>query len=106
MNRIQCEKRMVRLMIEFYCRKEHHTKKPCSECLTLIDYAHKRLDRCKYGNQKPSCGSCTTHCYRKTEQEQIRRVMRYSGPRMVLYHPIASLKYVIFRWIFALHLSH
>lgn len=97
MNRIDREKITVRVMVALYCRKHHHAAELCDECLHLVAYAHDRLDRCRYGNQKLDCGGCKTHCYRKVEQAQIRAVMRFSGPRMLFYHPIESLKHAFIR---------
>jgi len=98
MNRIAREKRTVRLMVELYCRKVHRERELCEECRNLLQYAHLRLDGCRYGNRKPACGRCKTHCYRKCEQEQIRQVMRFSGPRMLFFHPVAALEHLIFGW--------
>lgn len=31
----------------------------------------------------------------ENKREQIREVMRFSGPRMIMYHPIATIRHVI-----------
>ena len=51
MSRIQREKEIIDLMIKIYCNKKHKTKKDelCDECKELLEYAHKRLDFCKFG---------------------------------------------------------
>ena len=46
-------------------------------------YARLRLEKCRYGADKPTCAKCTTHCYRPAMRERVRAVMRYSGPRML-----------------------
>ncbi len=97
MNRIDREKRTVELMVALYCSKRHHTAKLCDECSRLVVYAHNRLDKCRYGNTKLDCGGCKTHCYGKLQQEQIRKVMRFSGPRMLFYHPLAVIKHALMR---------
>jgi len=98
MNKIDREKHTVGLMIELYCRKKHQSKELCDECSQLLTYARERLSRCRYGNQKPACAKCKTHCYRKIEQERIRRVMRFSGPRMLFYNPKASIAHLFAIW--------
>ncbi|MBR5299595.1 MAG: nitrous oxide-stimulated promoter family protein [Bacteroidales bacterium] len=94
MSRIEREKRTVSLMIRIYCRKKEGNKTLCSDCRVLEEYAHKRLSACKYGNLKTSCKKCPTHCYRKEMREKIREVMRFSGPRMILYHPIEAIRHI------------
>jgi len=79
MSRIAKEKQTVERMIRFYCRR-HHGTELCPECAALIEYAHHRLDRCAFGEQKPSCRQCVVHCYAPKRRAQIREVMRYSGP--------------------------
>jgi hypothetical protein len=53
----------------------------------LLAYSHQRLDRCPYGDEKPSCKACPIHCYRPSEREAMRQVMREAGPRMLWRHP-------------------
>ena len=89
------EKKVVSKMIHLYCRGNHQSgKQLCSSCSTLLDYALIRLERCPYGNEKPTCGSCPIHCYKKDMREQIRIVMRYAGPRMIFYHPIDAIRHI------------
>ena len=66
----------------------------CPQCQALLDYAHKRLDHCKFGEDKPSCTRCPVHCYKPALREQIRQVMRYSGPRMLLHDPIMAIRHL------------
>ena len=66
----------------------------CPQCQALLDYAHKRLDHCKFGEDKPSCTRCPVHCYKPDMREQIRQVMRYSGPRMLLHDPIMAIRHL------------
>ena len=95
MNKIEREKYTVSLMIQLYCRKKEGNKTLCNDCRELEKYAHKRLSACKYGEQKTSCKKCPTHCYRKDMREKIREVMRFSGPRMIIHHPIEALRHLI-----------
>ena len=66
----------------------------CPQCQVLLDYAHKRLEHCRFGEGKPSCTRCPVHCYKPAMREQIRQVMRYSGPRMLLHDPIMAIRHL------------
>lgn len=96
MTRIEREKRTVRQMIEIYCHGQGHCRKGvCTECSALLEYAHSRLDHCKFGEQKPTCEKCPIHCYKPAMRKQIRIVMRYAGPRMLWHHPIAAIRHLL-----------
>ena len=84
----------IRAMVRIYCR-EHHTDEGglCPECQGLLDYAGVRLERCRFGVEKPVCAKCPVHCYQPARREQVRVVMRYAGPRMVWRHPVLSVRH-------------
>ncbi|MCF0199062.1 MAG: nitrous oxide-stimulated promoter family protein [Bacteroidaceae bacterium] len=88
------EKKVVELMVRLYCRKREGNDSLCADCEALLAYAHARLDRCRFGEQKPSCQRCPIHCYRPEMRERIRQVMRWAGPRMLLYHPLIALRHL------------
>lgn len=73
----------------------HSTRPICPECAALLDYAHRRLDSCRFGNGKPSCRKCPVHCYRADMRERIRTVMRWAGPRMIFSHPMAATRHLL-----------
>ena len=53
MTRIEREKQTIKLMVEIYCKKKHGTKgELCAECQEFLEYAHKRLSFCKFGEKK------------------------------------------------------
>lgn len=90
------EKAMVSQMIALYCKKKHHTKSGlCSECAALDAYARERSDKCPFMETKTFCSNCRVHCYKKDMREQIRQVMRFSGPRMLFHHPVAAISHVV-----------
>jgi len=91
-DRITREKEMLPEMIKIYCRGVHKTKRGelCPECSELCDYALYRLDHCRWGNEKNFCSQCPCHCYKPAMREKIRAVMRYSGPRIMLRHPLVG----------------
>ena len=83
-------------MIEIYCHgKKHVSKWLCEDCSTLLDYAYQRLDHCKFGENKPTCKKCPIYCYKPDMKEKMREAMRYEGPRMMWYHPIAAIRHII-----------
>ncbi|WP_081625321.1 nitrous oxide-stimulated promoter family protein [Paenibacillus massiliensis] len=96
-NRIASEKYIVEKMIIVFCRGHRHSSNHsslCPECNELLSYAHKRLDQCRFGESKSFCEQCPIHCYSRQMRARIKEVMRYSGPRMLLYHPGLALKHM------------
>ena len=91
----QREKKVVSLMITLYCRKNHGGESLCPECAALRDYAMLRSDKCPFMETKTFCSNCRVHCYKKEMREKIREDMRFSGPRMILYHPVLAIRHVI-----------
>ncbi|WP_394132413.1 nitrous oxide-stimulated promoter family protein [Shewanella maritima] len=97
-NNLLYEYRTISAMVEIYC-KAHHPNKPkrgvCQECETFLEYAHTRLDRCPYGQDKPTCNKCPVHCYKPEMKQHARDIMIYAGPRMLLPHPIMAIKHLL-----------
>ena len=95
--KIQKEKETVEKFIRLYCEKKHDSssKTLCPDCQNLLEYSHLRLEQCKYQEDKPTCRKCPIHCYNPTMREEIRRVMRFSGPRFALYAPIDWIRHQI-----------
>ena len=74
MGRIEKEKKTITLMIDIYCKKKHkHKDGLCEECQELLEYAHKRLDFCKFGEEKSFCSKCPIHCYKKRYESKSKR---------------------------------
>lgn len=93
--RIEREKVTVRHMIELWCRHQHGGRKLCEECSELCEYSLARLEKCRFGDNKTKCHKCSVHCYKPEMRERIREVMRYSGPRMLLHHPVEAMIFLI-----------
>lgn len=91
------EKAILSKMVSLYCRKKHCQphKTLCTDCSELLEYAHLRCENCPHMANKTSCKHCKTPCYKPNMREAIREVMRWSGPRMILYHPIMLVQYKI-----------
>ena len=91
------EKEAVGLMIEIYCRGNHHADAvPCEECRALLAYAQQRLAACPL-EDKPACRDCAIHCYAPDKRKAIQAVMRYAGPRLLLRNPAAALAHLLRR---------
>jgi hypothetical protein len=96
-NRLHRAQKTVSKMITLYCHAHHkpyHTSL-CLDCLDLAAYAHRRIERCPYGADKPPCAKCPIHCYQADRREQIRQVMRFAGPRMLLHHPRLAILHLV-----------
>lgn len=92
-NRIRDDINTVTTMIKIYCKK-NHGKELCDECLELAKYAEERAKNCKFSHKKPVCGKCAVHCYKPQMREKIKKVMKYSGPKMIYKHPLMLIKYI------------
>jgi hypothetical protein len=92
--RLNREWKTMAAMIEIHCRDHHGaTASLCAECRELLDYAGARLERCRFGAEKPACANCPVHCYQPARRQQVKAVMRYAGPRMLRQHPLLSLRH-------------
>jgi hypothetical protein len=98
--RLARELATIRAMAGIYCH-DHHGASPtaqgvlCAECQDLMDYATRRLDRCVFGDDKPTCANCKVHCYTATVRERVRVMMRYAGPRMLWRRPLLAIAHVV-----------
>lgn len=98
--RLGREKKTLAVMLWIYCRNHHDSigKQLCPDCQKLAEYADQRLQKCPFGVTKGPCSQCEIHCYKPEMREQIRDVMRYSGPRMLSRHPVLALSHLIKQW--------
>ena len=106
------ELKTIEAMVAMYCRGHRHLcgqghreersddfgrRQPlCADCVDLQDYAKRRLERCVFGDAKPTCANCVVHCYSAEMRNRIRIVMRWAGPRMLLRHPLLALSHMIY----------
>jgi hypothetical protein len=90
--KIEKEKKISFLMIDLYYKK--HKELSNGEKEELKKYVELRLNKCPFQENKTFCSNCKIHCYKKDMQEKIIMVMRYSGPRMILYHPILAIRHL------------
>ena len=97
--RLARERQTMTAMIHIYCHGHHHpTRGLCAGCQQLLDYAGVRLERCRFGVDKPTCANCPVHCYQRERREQVKAIMRYAGPRMMWKHPVMSLRHWLDGW--------
>lgn len=93
------ERKTIDAMVRMYCRGHGHERPDgaptCADCGALREYAMRRLERCVFGDAKPACSNCVVHCYRADMRERVREVMRWSGPRMLLRHPVLAVRHLI-----------
>ena len=82
----QKEQYVVEEMIRLYCRKNHkeHDKTTGKMCPS-----------CPFMEEKTFCANCKVHCYKPEMREKIRKVMRFSGPRMLFYHPVLAVWHLV-----------
>ncbi len=83
------------VMIRMYCEHHHGASELCADCAELSEYARRRLERCVFGDEKPTCANCLVHCYKDDMREKVRVMMRWSGPRMLLHHPVLAITHQI-----------
>lgn len=97
--RLRREFRTMECMVGIYCADHHGAASaqagPCDECATFLGYAARRLEKCPYGEAKPTCAKCPVHCYKRAQREHAREIMRYAGPRMILRHPWLALMHTV-----------
>lgn len=89
--------------VSIYCRENHRDagKQPfsvnnidlssflrldqillCPSCHKLLTHGVVKLLMCPY-DPKPMCKKCETHCYAPFYQQQIRKVMKFSGMYLI-----------------------
>jgi hypothetical protein len=95
--RLAREHETMRHMVGLYCRAHHASdgSRPCPRCAEFLDYAARRLGKCPYGEDKPTCANCPVHCYKAAPREFARQIMRYAGPRMLSRHPYLAIRHLL-----------
>lgn len=64
------------------------------EYLQLADYACQRLIHCRWGNDKPTCKDCPAHCYAHEKRQKMQQIMKWVGPRMIIYSPLIAIQHI------------
>nr|WP_293444379.1 nitrous oxide-stimulated promoter family protein [Prevotella sp.] len=89
------DKQTVKLMIQMYCKHRLKTSQIPEKYRQLINYANTRLDHCSWGKDKPACKDCPHHCFLPEKQKEIREVMKWSGPRMLIWSPRSAFRHLL-----------
>jgi hypothetical protein len=112
---VEKQRNYLRLLCHFigiFCRSRHDRERTvpltvelsglvrkqcllCPDCAGLLEYAVRRFRSCPL-DPKPSCKKCPVHCYRSDYRERIRKVMAWSGKRMILRGRIDLIRHYIF----------
>jgi hypothetical protein len=92
MTRLKREIKTIELMIDIYSKAYPEEFEGCQR---LKEYAVKRIENCPFGEEKPVCKKCTNHCYSPEKRGFVKKVMRYSGPRMIFYSPWLTIHHII-----------
>lgn len=93
--RINREIKTIEKMISLYEKAHPAPNDSLDYYQKLFSYAINRLEKCRYGEDKPACKQCPIHCYQPKMREQMKLVMRWSGPKMLLHHPILAIRHLL-----------
>ncbi len=97
--RMQREAATISAMLRLYCRTQKHQPAEgsplCGDCAGLLAYANARLENCPFQEGKTTCAQCPVHCYKPDMRARIREVMKVSGPKMLLRHPLLSFQHLV-----------
>jgi hypothetical protein len=47
-----------------------------------------------FKKRNPPVAKCLVHCYQPQMKEKAKKIMRYSGPRMLFHSPVLTLRHV------------
>ena len=93
----------VLAMLEMYCSKHHHGQEKrrllpfgeyalCPKCAEKAAILIRQTSRCPHMAYKTFCHECPRPCHRP--DPEIAAMMRYSGPRLMLRHPILAFRHL------------
>jgi uncharacterized paraquat-inducible protein A len=67
----------------------------CPDCAGLVTHSVEKRRLCPL-QPKPSCKKCHIHCYDHQYREKIRRIMAFSGRRLIMRGRVHYLWYYFF----------
>ncbi|MBL8027147.1 MAG: nitrous oxide-stimulated promoter family protein [Fibrobacteres bacterium] len=85
----------ITIMVTMYCKAKHRKGALCSNCRELLDFSIERIHACKIKSSGVVCSSCKVHCFPDSLREHIKAVMRFSGPRMIIGHPVLAVRHFL-----------
>lgn len=96
------EQKIVQEIIRIYCHGHHHPRPAgedlCADCRRVAIYADERILHCPRMEIKTFCSACPVHCYAPKMRKKMQEVMAYGGPRMLLHHPLLTLRHIWIQW--------
>ena len=96
--RLEQDQKTLEAMARIYCRAHRHVCSPdgrlCEDCASLVVYANNRTRRCPH-HHRGTCDTCEIQCYQPAMRARIRAMMVFSGPRMILHHPVMAVRHMI-----------
>ena len=86
---LERERLTIAKMVGIYCCDQHFSPRDhlCAECQKFLNYAERRLKKCPYGEDKPTCSNCPVHCYKPAQRAEAKNIMQWAGPRILFRHP-------------------
>ena len=90
---LERERLTIAKMVGIYCYDHHFGPRNqlCAECQEFLDYAERRLKKCPYGEDKPTCSNCPVHCYKPAQRAEAKDIMQWAGPRILFRHPCLAI---------------
>ena len=94
--RLMREWNTIVAMIQIYCAGQHGPIL-CADCQGLLEYAGLRLERCRFGVEKPTCANCPVHprSPRGTNASPVRRAARSVTSARMAPRTIAGARSVV-----------
>lgn len=86
------ERKAMELILSVY-EKGHQEERDDIE--KLRQYSMERINKCPKMATKTYCSNCEIHCYRQEYRDKIKKVMRYSGPRLFLKKPLWVVDHMV-----------
>ncbi len=86
---------VISKMIDIFY-KNHQGDYSLLEINDLKNYCINRVTSCPLIESKTFCSSCKIHCYDDKHRNLIKKVMKFSGPRMIFYHPLLTIKHFFY----------
>ena len=92
------ELKTVRKMIEIYCKGQHRRKSGdlCESCAELMHLCRSKGRAMPTYGRKKHFVPCAKHTVmHRPIGNELKEVMRYSGPRMLWIHPIMTIRHIL-----------
>lgn len=89
--------RIIGRFTEVWCHGHHHSDRHafklsgsrkdlqlCPDCIAFVEYAIQKRSNCPLEVDRPSCKHCRIHCYAPPQRELVKKIMAWSGRRMIM----------------------